>query len=961
VSTVPSIQSNVFALSRAELMKFLPTAQAVRAFEALTTDVPAVVDQSNVLATQIDSFSFNFDALNADVADLQAQIDAIDTTAGDAIAGTNPDGVFDNGTAINAAVSPTGTFFAAGKTHASFSKGGSYKTGSLIDLHPSISIESYSRGGSLLVPANNLPALNADGAESALIRFVRDTPGSSSNLAWAPTLSGFNIDFRGTTQTNPVDGIRTPNPNPANNVHDPDTDYAGNKDYVAGRLVNMDVVGASGSGWVVEGGNGRADVLSARMLNCALNGYDFGGNDIVMGGHWAVGGNGLFGLKVGLAAGFFAVTGNLWGSSATRSLTCGAAWFNQRKMFAMGYSEFNDWLRMDGGSAYRGGVISNNVFAQFGSNFLADGQAIDITGSPDSRLQGNTGTVEYQSLNFDGNVHCRTDKCGNFGTISAVDTAGDKFTSNGHGLPNGALVGIFAATTMPAPLIAGSMYYVVGTATNTFQVSLTLGGAAIDLTTTGSGTLTYYTFPTPSNAAIGGSITGNFGTAPAYLHDIGGAGSQPAMINIREGYCSAPNVKPWTGTSQAFTVTIASPGVFTTSTAHNLQTNYRIALGTTGDLPTGLLAGVGYYVTVTNSTQFTLSTVLGGAQITTSGTQRGTHRVWNITDLAPYNVHNGAQANYLYQDAYTSLLRVGALGPTHSHIALGIAEIDAPNYAYALELGDRTLPSGVAFRNILYGFTELDNGIQYTDGAITRNSYAQASADPLTVTVKAGIRQRRIVLTGATFSSVTVTLPTDMNASQPLRVVTTGQAIVSMLWTVSGGGSITSTLPLPAYSNGTVIVDFWYERSQNTWIVVGVWTPPIADVSAKIGSGAAVALTTNTIANLTSIVLTPGIWNVTGCVIFTSTNAATAPTVTSAALSTANNTIPATDSTAYAKRLMNPGAVASGTDYDTLNLGVNRVVVTPGTTTTIYLNARSTFSNTASAWGSLRAVPENNG
>jgi hypothetical protein len=965
VSTVPSIQSNVFALSRAELMKFLPTAQAVRAFEALTTDVPAVVDQSNVLATQIDSFSFNFDALNADVADLQSQIDAIDTTAGDAIAGTNPDGVFDNTTAINAAVSPTGTFFTAGKTHASFSKGGTYKTG-LIDLHPSISIESYSRGGSLLVPANNLPALNANGAESAVVRFVRDTPGSSSNLAWAPTLSGFNIDFRGTTQTNPVDGIRTPNPNPANNVHDPDPDYAGNKDYVAGRLVNMDVVGASGSGWVVEGGNGRADVLSARMLNCALNGYDFGGNDIVMGGHWAVGGNGLFGLKVGLAAGFFAVTGNLWGSSATRSLTCGAAWFNQRKMFALGYSEFNDWLRMDGGSAYRGGVISNNVFAQFGSNFLAEGQAIDITGSPDSRLQGNTGTIEYQSLNFDGNVHVRTDKCGNFGTISAVDTVGDTLTSNAHGLANNTLVGVYATTTMPAPLIAGSMYYVVNATTNNFKVSLTLGGAAIDLTTTGSGTLTYYTFPTPSNAAIGGSITGNFGTAPAYLHDIGGSGSQPAMINIREAYCSAPNVKGWSGVSQAFTVTIASPGVFTTSTAHNLQTNYRVALGTTGDLPTGLLAGVGYYVTVLTTTTFTLSSVLGGAAINTSGTQRGTHTYWNITDLAPYNVHNGAQVNYAYQDAYTSLFRVGALGPVHSHIALGIAEIDAPNYAYALELGDRTQPSGVSFRNAVYGMTEFGNAVQYIDTAYD----GRPLTNGLTRTLKAGQVLQRLSVAGGGIAGATIQLPTDLFASQFVDLFITGGPVTALTWGVTGAGAINANSPaLPTYSQGFLRVRLWYERDTNNWYVLGFVA---GDRSGTLGrvdgngaqagivgeiqqssivQGSAVALTTTaTTYDITSLALTAGNWKVSWAVKHRGSGASV--TNVSAGVNTVSATLAPTKGEQCAEEV-----VAFTTQTGNLKTlsGGNYLLKLTGAAT-LYLSAAATFSaGTMSAFGVLTA------
>lgn len=44
--------------------------------------------------------------------------------------------------------------------------------------------------------------------------------------------------------------------------------------------------------------------------------------------------------------------------------------------------------------------------------------------------------------------------------------------------------------TLPAPLVTAKKYFVVGKTTNTFQLSELLGGAAIDLTTAGSGTIT---------------------------------------------------------------------------------------------------------------------------------------------------------------------------------------------------------------------------------------------------------------------------------------------------------------------------------------------------------------------------------------------------------------------------------------------------------------------------------------
>lgn len=79
-----------------------------------------------------------------------------------------------------------------------------------------------------------------------------------------------------------------------------------------------------------------------------------------------------------------------------------------------------------------------------------------------------------------------------------------------------------------------------------------------------------------------------------------------------------------------FTVTIASPAVFTTSTAHGFLGNGReeLTLSTTGSLPTGLNTTSKYYVMSTGltSTTFRVSLVPGGTTaVNTSGSQSGTH------------------------------------------------------------------------------------------------------------------------------------------------------------------------------------------------------------------------------------------------------------------------------------------------------------------------------------------------
>ncbi|MEE4381056.1 MAG: hypothetical protein V2J02_03590, partial [Pseudomonadales bacterium] len=72
-------------------------------------------------------------------------------------------------------------------------------------------------------------------------------------------------------------------------------------------------------------------------------------------------------------------------------------------------------------------------------------------------------------------------------TIGSVDAGTDTITLNGHGLQDDARV-VFFGADLPAPLVEGTTYFVINATANTFQVSATQGGAAIDLTDAGSGT-----------------------------------------------------------------------------------------------------------------------------------------------------------------------------------------------------------------------------------------------------------------------------------------------------------------------------------------------------------------------------------------------------------------------------------------------------------------------------------------
>ncbi len=70
------------------------------------------------------------------------------------------------------------------------------------------------------------------------------------------------------------------------------------------------------------------------------------------------------------------------------------------------------------------------------------------------------------------------------GIGTVVTIAGDAISSNGHGLANTnrVFVTTVAGEALPAGLSATTLYFAVGATTDTFQVSLTSGGAAVDIT-----------------------------------------------------------------------------------------------------------------------------------------------------------------------------------------------------------------------------------------------------------------------------------------------------------------------------------------------------------------------------------------------------------------------------------------------------------------------------------------------
>lgn len=88
-----------------------------------------------------------------------------------------------------------------------------------------------------------------------------------------------------------------------------------------------------------------------------------------------------------------------------------------------------------------------------------------------------------------------------------------------------------------------------------------------------------------------------------------------------------------------FTVTIASPGVFTLA-SHGLNAGDAVYFTTTGALPTGIVANTIYYVIAAGLTanDFRVALTRGGSAINTSGGQSGVHTLFEC----PWGLGNGS-------------------------------------------------------------------------------------------------------------------------------------------------------------------------------------------------------------------------------------------------------------------------------------------------------------------------------
>lgn len=143
-----------------------------------------------------------------------------------------------------------------------------------------------------------------------------------------------------------------------------------------------------------------------------------------------------------------------------------------------------------------------------------------------------------------------------FYQFTANITADTLFVSD-HIFNNNDILSVYTTDTLPSPLLNGINYYVVNSSGNSFQLSLSSGGSAIDLTTIGTGNQ-YITFAPADSISTGvsynaGSTTHSLSstTTQTIAH---GLASTPTLIRLKMWYSSGSTASSSATVSETWAV-----------------------------------------------------------------------------------------------------------------------------------------------------------------------------------------------------------------------------------------------------------------------------------------------------------------------------------------------------------------------------------------------------------------------
>jgi hypothetical protein len=154
------------------------------------------------------------------------------------------------------------------------------------------------------------------------------------------------------------------------------------------------------------------------------------------------------------------------------------------------------------------------------------------------------GTVDFRCVfiyNSHSSLTYLTPKVWVSGIRAVVTASDDTFTSASHGLSNGEAVRVEAelpSDLLPGGLSTSTTYYVIGATTNTYQLSATVGGSAVNITSDGTGAVRRYGNTTIA-LAVDNAAASAVGNASAQADQITNETTAPTSV----GAFSAPTTK----------------------------------------------------------------------------------------------------------------------------------------------------------------------------------------------------------------------------------------------------------------------------------------------------------------------------------------------------------------------------------------------------------------------------------
>lgn len=277
------------------------------------------------------------------------------------------------------------------------------------------------------------------------------------------------------------------------------------------------------------------------------------------------------------------------------------------------------------------------------------------------------------------------------GAQSAAGTAGtllvlaagfnpgtETITSVAHGLANGTRLWVEAGggggtpvpTTNPAGLLNLNSYvFVVNRTADTFQVSATEGGAAIDITAAPSVAVQFRWFTAPAMARMNGLVlrctAGTNAGVERVISAVGGAVGQNLTVSV--AFPSTPQAGdifevrsptgsfetlaywlpycPYVGLSKQWDTFTTTDGAINatsdtiTAAGHQMGNGMTITVSSDGSYPSGLAASTTYYVinaNIDNGT-FQVSTTATGSAIDIGESPAGVTLTWTWNTVGKYN------------------------------------------------------------------------------------------------------------------------------------------------------------------------------------------------------------------------------------------------------------------------------------------------------------------------------------